>query len=238
MSSRTPMNSSIRVVFFSLVQPVDSQPTLRVESSIWRDWSGPSARSWSMIDWRNSALPAMKSRARWRHVPLAGHWPGRRSRSSGRRSTGTMKASYSKARRSADDLVEQRAVVVAEAAPENEVLRPLDRPRRVDLDAVEVADDLEDAVLGRRQLPVQHRGANSNAPRRGDVASDSMRHDECHIMTACGNRNRHHRRLCAERVLSAVTRWARVGRDSQCASARYAPARSEARRCVAGQSPS
>ena len=49
-----------------------------------------------------------------------------------------------------DHLVDQRTIVVTEAAPEDKVLGAFDGSCRIDLDAVEVPRHLDDAVLGGR----------------------------------------------------------------------------------------
>jgi hypothetical protein len=68
------------------------------------------------------------------------------------------------------DSVEQLSVVATDAAPQHEVLRPLDGPRRVDLDASEVARDLEHGSScwwqGRRP---EECGRDRNPPRVTEI---------------------------------------------------------------------
>jgi hypothetical protein len=104
------------------------------------------------MDCRNSAFPSMKSRALWRQSPLPdlAHVP-QLGQPLDRHDEGVPFERPSVR----DHLVNQRTVVVAEPAPENEVLGALDGPRWIDLDAVEMTRDFHDAVLGGRQLLVE-----------------------------------------------------------------------------------
>jgi hypothetical protein len=69
-----------------------------------------------------------------------------------------------------ENVVEQAAVVVADAASQHQVLRPLDGPRRVDLDAAEVARDRDDGISGWVQgRRPKESGRDRNSPRVRDA---------------------------------------------------------------------
>ena len=74
----------------------------------------------------------------------------------------------------AERLVEQRTVVVADAAPQDQVLRPLDGSRGIDLDSAEVARDLTTLSVdgGKAGAP---RSAAATAIRRASAAPTTVR---------------------------------------------------------------